>query len=56
MKKDTFIKIRISSSDKETLEITSERSGKSMSQIITDGALKECKKVLKEIDKLDKEL
>jgi uncharacterized protein (DUF1778 family) len=47
---------RLSEEDKKTLDSTAEVSGIDKSDIIRLGMLKECKKILRDIEKMDKEL
>lgn len=54
MAKEEVIRFRVSKDDKANIKLASDMSGLSMSNIIINGALKEAKKILREIEKGNK--
>jgi len=55
-KKDKAERYMVTASEQELINDVSHRSGFSKSELAREAMLEKCKKVLEEIDKLDKEL
>lgn len=51
MKKRNMLRIRVDDNDKETLELASKMSDTPFSEIVRIGAIKEAKKVLRDIER-----
>lgn len=55
-KKDKAERYMVTETEQELLNTVSDRTGFSKSEIARTATIKECKRILREIDKLDKEL